>query len=257
MSTVDLEAISESVPLPDDDARAEATLRQGRLTTPAGALGRLEELSIWLAGVQGACPPRSIDRARVVIFAGDHGVATSGVSAYPPEVTAQMVRNFVAGGAAVNVLARTAGASVRVLDIAVVAPRNALDWARLAGRVLGRRDVPDQRLERFLGKRQDPREVSTPPACLLVALKQAIDGVLMDRLQHPIARRPLVLIGEDEVLVRQGCEQADGVRPLDSVSRADVLGSRQCPPTGEDRRSTQHRLLEIGEQVVAPVNRRP
>ncbi len=119
MSTVDLEAISDSVPLPDGDARAEATLRQGRLTKPAGALGRLEELSIWLAGVQGACPPRPIERARVVVFAGDHGVARSGVSAYPPEVTAQIVRNFVAGGAAVNVLARTAGASVRVLDIAV------------------------------------------------------------------------------------------------------------------------------------------
>jgi len=117
--TLDLYALGELVALPDDDARTAARARQGRLTKPAGALGRLEELSIWLAGVQGTCPTRPIDRARVVIFAGDHGVAKSGVSAYPPEVTAQMVRNFVAGGAAVNVLARVAGASVRVLDIAV------------------------------------------------------------------------------------------------------------------------------------------
>jgi nicotinate-nucleotide--dimethylbenzimidazole phosphoribosyltransferase len=116
---LDLDAMGESVPRPDEDARSAARERQGRLTKPAGALGRLEELSIWLAGVQGACPTRPIERARVVIFAGDHGVARSGVSAYPPEVTGQMVRNFVAGGAAVNVLARIAGASVRVLDIAV------------------------------------------------------------------------------------------------------------------------------------------
>jgi nicotinate-nucleotide--dimethylbenzimidazole phosphoribosyltransferase len=119
VTTLDLDAMSESVPRTDDAARDAATARQGRLTKPAGALGRLEELSIWLAGVQGRCPPRPIERARVVIFAGDHGVARTGVSAYPPEVTGQMVRNFVAGGAAVNILARTAGASVRVLDIAV------------------------------------------------------------------------------------------------------------------------------------------
>ena len=72
-----------------------------------------------MAATQGQCPPRALDRARVVIFAGDHGVAASGVSAYPPEVTAQMVLNFVAGGAAVNALARTVGATVRVVDMSV------------------------------------------------------------------------------------------------------------------------------------------
>ncbi len=122
MTTVDLDALhalAAAVVRPDDGVRAAARERQARLTKPGGALGRLEELSIWLAGVQGCCPPRPVERARVVVFAGDHGVARSGVSAYPPEVTAQMVRNFVAGGAAVNVLARVAGASVRVLDIGV------------------------------------------------------------------------------------------------------------------------------------------
>ncbi len=117
--TAELDRISRSMAIPDDDVRAQALARQLRLTKPTGALGRLEELSVWLSAVQGVCPPRPVERPRVVIFAGDHGVAASGVSAYPPEVTAQMVRNFVAGGAAVNVLARLTGASVRVLDLSV------------------------------------------------------------------------------------------------------------------------------------------
>ncbi|MBX7431632.1 nicotinate-nucleotide--dimethylbenzimidazole phosphoribosyltransferase [Mycobacterium sp. Y57] len=108
-----------AIPAPDPDAEAAARTRQATLTKPAGALGRLEDLSVWVAACQGTCPPRQFTRVRVVVFAGDHGVAAAGVSAYPPEVTAAMVANFEAGGAAVNVLAEVAGASVRVADIAV------------------------------------------------------------------------------------------------------------------------------------------
>jgi nicotinate-nucleotide--dimethylbenzimidazole phosphoribosyltransferase len=104
---------------PDAGVAAAARARHHRLTKPPGSLGRLEDLSVWVASCQGACPPRPFERARVVVFAGDHGVATAGVSAYPPEVTAQMVANFEAGGAAINVLAEVAGATVRVADIAV------------------------------------------------------------------------------------------------------------------------------------------
>lgn len=117
--TVDLAAFRTGIVLPDGGAETEAEQRQQRLTKPSGSLGALESLSAWLCGVQGQCPPRPLARARVVVFAGDHGVARDGVSAYPSEVTAQMVANLVAGGAAVNVLARTLGADVRVLDIAV------------------------------------------------------------------------------------------------------------------------------------------
>nr|WP_090277756.1 nicotinate-nucleotide--dimethylbenzimidazole phosphoribosyltransferase [Mycolicibacterium komanii]CRL72682.1 nicotinate-nucleotide--dimethylbenzimidazole phosphoribosyltransferase [Mycolicibacterium komanii] len=104
---------------PDAEAAAAARARQDRLTKPKGSLGRLEDLSVWIASCQGACPPRPVQRPRVVVFAGDHGVATAGVSAYPADVTAQMVANFDAGGAAINVLAGAAGATVRVVDIAV------------------------------------------------------------------------------------------------------------------------------------------
>jgi nicotinate-nucleotide--dimethylbenzimidazole phosphoribosyltransferase len=104
---------------PDAGAAAAARARQDTLTKPRGALGRLEDLSVWVASCQGHCPPTQFERARVVVFAGDHGVARSGVSAYPPEVTAQMVANIDVGGAAINVLAEMAGATVRVADLAV------------------------------------------------------------------------------------------------------------------------------------------
>lgn len=119
MSALDLDAVADQVPLLDEDARARASARQDRLTKPLGALGRIEELGSWLAAVQGACPTRALERVRVVVFAGDHGIARAGVSAYPPEVTAQMVANFAAGGAAVNVLARQVGATVRIVDMSV------------------------------------------------------------------------------------------------------------------------------------------
>jgi nicotinate-nucleotide--dimethylbenzimidazole phosphoribosyltransferase len=117
--TVDLAAFREQISRPDESLLDAATARQLTLTKPPGSLGRLEELGAWLCSVQGQCPPRPLERARVVVIAGDHGVVRRGVSAFPPEVTAQMVRNFLAGGAAVNALAQVVGASVRVVDLAV------------------------------------------------------------------------------------------------------------------------------------------
>lgn len=122
MSTSDASIVVPTfgtVVAPDADIRRQAASHHARLTKPAGSLGRLEELGAWLTACQGSCPPRHVTRPRVVVFAGDHGIAEHGVSAYPSEVTAQMVGNFLAGGAAVNVLAAAAGATVRVVDIAV------------------------------------------------------------------------------------------------------------------------------------------
>lgn len=104
---------------PDAATCAAAIERSNGLAKPVGSLGRLEELGAWIASCQGVCPPEPLDRVRAVILAGDHGVVTSGVSAYPKEVTVAMVRAFVAGIAAMNVLARQHGAQVRVLDIGV------------------------------------------------------------------------------------------------------------------------------------------
>jgi nicotinate-nucleotide--dimethylbenzimidazole phosphoribosyltransferase len=112
---------------PDKTARQQAYERQARLTKPAGALGRLEDVSAWVCAVQGVCPPHAFSRIRVVIVAADHGIASAGVSAYPPEVTAQMVANFAAGGAAANVLARQVGATVRVVDDGVGSPSGRID----------------------------------------------------------------------------------------------------------------------------------
>lgn len=111
----------DAVPLPDREVFEQARSRQSILTKPTNSLGRLEALSCWVAACQGVCPPRELTRPRVVVFAGDHGIAQHGVSAYPTEVTAQMVANIRDGGAAVNALAAVAGAGVRVVDMAVAA----------------------------------------------------------------------------------------------------------------------------------------
>ena len=114
-------AVFPAVQTPDAQSRRAAVARQEQLTKPAGSLGRLEELGVWVAACQGTCPPRPFGRPRVVVFAGDHGIAQHGVSAYPSEVTGQMVANILTGGAAINVLSAVAGAGVRVVDMAVAA----------------------------------------------------------------------------------------------------------------------------------------
>ncbi|MEX1108318.1 MAG: nicotinate-nucleotide--dimethylbenzimidazole phosphoribosyltransferase [Dongiaceae bacterium] len=108
-------------PLADETARAEAAARDAILTKPPGSLGRLEQLTQWLAAWQGRHPPK-LDRPRVAVFAGSHGIARRGVSAYPPEVTAQMVQNFVKGGAAINQLCTVADAELRIYEMAIEDP---------------------------------------------------------------------------------------------------------------------------------------
>ncbi|QYN40574.1 nicotinate-nucleotide--dimethylbenzimidazole phosphoribosyltransferase [Pseudonocardia sp. DSM 110487] len=104
---------------PDVDARRAAVARHAELDVPAGALGRLAELGVWLAAAQGACPPRPLARPRVVVIAGDHGIAAAGVSAYAPGDTARQVAAIREHTAPVRVLASVAGVSVRVVDVAL------------------------------------------------------------------------------------------------------------------------------------------
>ncbi|MEO3385563.1 nicotinate-nucleotide--dimethylbenzimidazole phosphoribosyltransferase [Mesorhizobium sp. CAU 1741] len=116
-----LRRLCADLPNGDEDAANTATQRQSMLTKPPGSLGRLEELAIFMARWQGRAVPR-IDRTEVLIFAGAHGVSARGVSAFPAEVTGQMVANFQAGGAAINQLARQAGATLKVTPLAIEQP---------------------------------------------------------------------------------------------------------------------------------------
>ncbi|WP_019516802.1 nicotinate-nucleotide--dimethylbenzimidazole phosphoribosyltransferase [Sphingomonas sp. Mn802worker] len=115
-SAAAFEAALRDLPAADANARAAAEARQAQLTKPAGSLGRLEEIAIFMAGWQRVARPR-IERGRAVVFAGNHGVVAQGVSAFPPAVTAQMVANFEAGGAAINALAGSAGLTLRVAPL--------------------------------------------------------------------------------------------------------------------------------------------
>jgi nicotinate-nucleotide--dimethylbenzimidazole phosphoribosyltransferase len=117
----DIRAFCRDLPAGDERAAAAATLRQQALTKPPGSLGRLEELAIWLARWQRREIPQ-LDRVTIAVFAGNHGVAVRGVSAYPPAVTEQMVANFAAGGAAINQIAELAGAELRVVPIELDQP---------------------------------------------------------------------------------------------------------------------------------------
>jgi nicotinate-nucleotide--dimethylbenzimidazole phosphoribosyltransferase len=114
----ELRAACLDLPPPDGDAAARAAERHNQLTKPPGSLGRLEEIVVWLARWQGRSMPR-LDCVEILVFAGNHGVTKHGVSAYPAEVTAQMVANFSAGGAAINQIARTVGATLHVVPLAL------------------------------------------------------------------------------------------------------------------------------------------
>lgn len=117
----ELRALCLDLPSGHPAASAAVAAREAVLTKPPRSLGRLEELIGWLAHWQGHSPPR-LERVEVLVFAGNHGVTRQGVSAYPAQVTAQMVANFAAGGAAINQLARAAGAALRIIPLSLDAP---------------------------------------------------------------------------------------------------------------------------------------
>src|ERR1700748_3582458 len=120
-SFAEIRKVLRDVPGPDLEAASQAAAREAVLTKPTGALGRLEEITQWMATWQGKHPPSCV-HPRTAVFAGNHGVAALGVSAYPAAVTAQMVKNFVDGGAAVNQLCRAVDADLRVYEMALDEP---------------------------------------------------------------------------------------------------------------------------------------
>ena len=120
-SLSDFRAVLQALPRSDAQAEAAARDRNGQLTKPPGALGRLEDLAIWYAGWRGTGRP-VLERPQVIVFAGNHGVTARGVSAFPAEVTVQMVANFRAGGAAINQLAKAFGATMAVHELELDRP---------------------------------------------------------------------------------------------------------------------------------------
>ena len=117
----EFEAILQQAPDFDAKAKAGAADRNGQLTKPPGALGRLEDLAIWYAGWRGN-PRPTVEAPQVLVFAGNHGVCAQGVSAFPPEVTVQMVANFEHGGAAINQLSKAFGAKMEVHALSLETP---------------------------------------------------------------------------------------------------------------------------------------
>ncbi|MFO1039166.1 MAG: nicotinate-nucleotide--dimethylbenzimidazole phosphoribosyltransferase [Geminicoccaceae bacterium] len=116
-SLAEVRAVLRALPEPDAAAAEAARAREGQLTKPAGALGRLEELAAWMAAWQGRHPPK-LERIRVAVFAGWNGITEQGVSAYPAVVTDQMIANFTSGGAAVNQLSRLLDAELVIVPVA-------------------------------------------------------------------------------------------------------------------------------------------
>lgn len=139
----EIERIVAAIRPLEEGAMAAARARQDQLTKPQGSLGRLEDLAVQLAGITGQVRP-SLPRKAVVVMAADHGVTAEGVSAYPSEVTPQMVMNFLAGGAAINVLARRAGARVVVVDVGVASQLPAHDGLVHRKVALGTRNLAVQ-----------------------------------------------------------------------------------------------------------------
>ena len=150
------EAIARIRPA-DPEAKRAAELRQASLTKPPGSLGRLEDLSIQLAGIFGTERP-TLGGKTVIVAAADHGVVAQGVTGYPQAVTAQMVLNFLAGGAAINVMARKAGADLVIVDAGVAAP------------------LPDHPDLRRIGMRAGTGDITQGPAMTREEAKACVDA---------------------------------------------------------------------------------
>ncbi len=110
------EWLQKSAAIPDIESKQSALKRQAQLTKPPGSLGRLEEIAILLASLQGTLRP-AIQNVQITIFAADHGIAAEGVSAFPQSVTVEMIKNFARGGAAINVLARSLDAQLEIINL--------------------------------------------------------------------------------------------------------------------------------------------
>ena len=221
-----------SIPPIDEEARQKARERQDRLTKPAGSLGRLELLSVDLAGMTGQLSP-PLEHRVVFTLAADHGVATEGVSAYPREVTAQMVLNFLAGGAAVNVLARLVGARVVVADLGVDA------------------NLPNHPQLRSLKVRRGTASITQGPAMSVEDAQKAIDHgrqLVLDEIEHglDVALTGDMGIGNTTASAALICALT-GLDPQDVVGRGTGVDDAGL----ERKRDAVRAALDINAELIA------
>jgi len=220
-----LEEIIANIPPLDESAMRAARARQDTLTKPPGSLGRLEELSIQLAGIKGD-PFPSVKRKAIIVMAADHGVALEGVSAYPSDVTAQMVLNFLRGGAAINVLARQAEARVTVVDIGVMA-----DFKSMPGLI--------QRKVMY-----GTRNLAQDPAMTREEAEQALQAGV--DVFNEEAARGLDIVATGDMGIGNTTPSSAVVAAMTGLSVAQVVGRG----TGIDDRGLERKIRVI-EQALA------
>ncbi|MBW3650327.1 MAG: nicotinate-nucleotide--dimethylbenzimidazole phosphoribosyltransferase [Actinobacteria bacterium] len=222
-------AAAAGVSPPDAAAAASAAELHDRLTKPKGALGGLEQIGIRLAGMAGVSPPPVPAPAVVAVFAGDHGVVNDGVTPWPQEVTAQMVANFVAGGAAINVLARHAGAEVMVVDVGVLHPLETADG-------LLRRKV-----------RPGTASLASGPAMTEVEARQALD-VGVEVAEHAVHGGARCLVTGD-MGIGNTTPSAALIAAFTGRPAAEVTG--RGTGVDDDTLSLKTRIVEAAVQRVA------
>lgn len=227
-----MNAVIARIAPPDRGAMAEASARQGRLTKPQGALGRLEEISVWLAGVQGRPIPHMANKL-IIVAAADHGVAAQSVSAYPQEVSVQMALNFLRGGAAVNVLARQIGARVVVVDAGL-----ARDVRPLAGSAR----LPDSLVSLRAG--EGTRDISLGPAMSRDdALQTIISGMRMVQAE---ASRGADIVGVGEMGIANTTSASAVAAAITGLPPSEVTGRG----TGIDDGRLRHKIGVIERSIA-------
>lgn len=210
---------------PDAQAQAAAEARQGQLTKPPGALGQLEALVIRLAALQGREQP-SLEQLHISVFAGDHGVVEEGVSAFPQAVTAEMVKNFARGGAAISVAARSLGATLEVINLGT-----AFDTGPLP-------EVKDYRLGPGTANlTQEPAMSEHQLACALAAGRHAAERARLQAVQLFIGGE--MGIGNTTAAAALACVLLD-------ATPEQLAG----PGTGLDADGVSHKVVVIGRALA-------
>jgi nicotinate-nucleotide--dimethylbenzimidazole phosphoribosyltransferase len=202
------------------------------LAKPTGALGELENVAVWLASCQGVCPPAGPTNVRAVVFAGDHGVSSQGVSAYPREVTPAMVRTIVAGGAGVSVLARLNDVHLRVVDIAVDDDLAGLDVAVGAYKV-----------------RRSSGAVNLEDACSAAEIDRALDAGARIAGEEIAAGADLLIVGD--LGIGNTTPAAALIAAILGLTATEVAGRG----TGLDDDGLSHKQAVIADALVRTVGR--